>query len=392
MPANTRLEYLLDRFFNRTNTDEERKELLRIIYEAKQDATLKEYMDQCWERLSSKHELNNEQSENILSKILQEERNADDVQVKRKIFTLTRVAAAAVLLFLAGGAYWFLTRTPKQIEVVKTPELTNDVKAPETSLAMITLANGQKVYLDSAANGTLAMQGGIQVTKLADGQITYSGGSNEVMYNTLSNSRGSKVVAITLADGSKVWLNSESSLTYPTVFIGGERKVEITGEAYFEVAKDVSKKFIVSSNGAFTEVLGTHFNINSYKDESSLKVTLLEGSVRITNAANSQLLVPSQQAQINANGTIVVNRGVDIEQVMAWKNGEFQFGDKADIATIMKQISRWYNIEVEYTDTIKGHIGGSISRDVNVSQVLKMLEKTGGMNFKIEGNKVTVMP
>ena len=202
-----------------------------------------------------------------------------------------------------------------------------------------------------------------------------------------------------LADGSKVWLNAASSLRFPANFSGKERRVELTGEGYFEVAKNAAMPFKVSipslggtGGGGEVEVLGTHFNINSYNDEASIKTTLLEGSVKVTGLRTqaSRLIKPGQQAQLNTNGQLSINSNPDIEEVMAWKNGKFYFGDAMDIVTIMRQLSRWYNIEVTYEGSFSAHFGGSISRNVNVSKVFEMLEMTGSLKFDVKGKKVTV--
>ena len=202
-----------------------------------------------------------------------------------------------------------------------------------------------------------------------------------------------------LADGSKVWLNAASSLRFPATFTGSERKVELTGEGYFEVAKNAAMPFKVDVAGkGEVEVLGTHFNINAYEDEATINTTLLEGKIKLTAtdsrlpAHDSWLLSPGQQAQLSANGGISLNRNPDTEEVMAWKNGKFHFGEAADIQTIMRQIARWYDVQVEYKGKVTEHIGGTISRNVNVSKVLEMLEMTGTVNFWVNGKKVTVMP
>ena len=325
----------------------------------------------------------------------------------RIIFTSWyRVAAAAVIVLLlsVGGYFYFNDTSHRQARTDPSTSsgqaVKNDVPAPASNRATITLANGKIVSLDSLGNGTLATQGNVNIIKTADGKIVYQSTDNSqlstVASNTLTNPRGSNVVDITLADGSRVWLNAGSSVTYPVAFISNERKVQVTGEAYFEVAHNALKPFSVSANGMNVQVLGTHFNINAYDDENVIRTTLLEGSVKVSPPSPKgekagMTLKPGQQAKLVSGQLSVVNN-IDLDEVMAWKNGEFQFGDKSDIKTIMRQISRWYDVEVEYRGNITGHIGGSISRNVNVSQVLKMLEKTGGVKFKIEGNKITVMP
>jgi transmembrane sensor len=313
--------------------------------------------------------------------------------VRRRIGLRMAGMAAAVMVILAGGGYWWLHRQSPAPAVAATKAI--DIAAPMTSRATIILAGGQKVFLDSVRSGTVAVQGNVTVIKRADGQVVYSGSAPQapgstIGNNTLSNPRGSKPVSLTLSDGTNVWLNSESSLTYPAAFVGKERKVTITGEAYFEVTKNAAMPFTVTKGETTITVLGTDLNVNAYADETNLKVTLLEGSVKVTRGNASDLLRPGQQAQIGKG--IQVISDVDVDEVMAWKNGKFIFGEKANIETIMNQIARWYDIDVEYQKKVNVHFGGSISRQVNASKLLEKLEMTGDVHFKIEGKKVIVMP
>lgn len=324
------------------------------------------------------------------------DKDATVVPFYKKTFYKWLVAASIILIAGAGNFFLFFNKTKKQAEVVNIP-VSHDVAPPAANRAMITLANGQKVFLDSAANGSIAVQGNTKIVKDADGKLSYQpsakGEGQEEIYNTLYNPRGSKVIDMALADGSHVWLNAGSSLTYPVAFVGKERKVSITGEAYFEVIHNATKPFIVSRDDMSVRVLGTHFNVNAYDDEADVRVTLLEGSVKISGSrhAASRVIKPGEQAilsQTKDDKQVKVTDDVDIEEVMAWKNGKFQFGEKTDVQTIMRQISRWYDVEVEYQGNVTGLIGGSISKTVNVSSVLEMLEKTGEVKFKIEGKKI----
>ncbi len=310
---------------------------------------------------------------------------------KRRFFRLS--AAAAVIAAIIGSYLMFFSRTNKQQEIVKVPEQSKDVKAPETNRAMITLADGRTVYLDSATNGQLAVQGNIKLVKLANGQIAYQTASGEIIkelqYNTLNNPRGSKIINMTLADGSRVWLNTGSSVTFPVAFIGNERKISITGEAYLEVAHNPLLPFIVRKGETSVQVLGTKFNVNAYDDEDDIRVTLLEGSVKISNDQSSLTIKPNQQAVVSGN-QMLLNKNVNVEEVMAWKNGLFQF-EGANIESIMRQISRWYDVEVVYEMNAKGlHFSGDISREVEASKVFKMLQATEALHFRIEGRKVFV--
>lgn len=321
-----------------------------------------------------------------------------EMPARGKYFTIGRIAvAAAIVLILGVGGYLlFFQGGRKTREIVNVA--TSDVKAPGTNRAMITLANGSTVYLDSAGNGQLALQGNIQLVKLGDGQIAYEALANtsaneELAYNTLSNPRGSKVIDMVLSDGSHVWLNAGSSLTYPVVFAGKERQVTVTGEAYFEIAHNSKKPFKVSKGAVTVEVLGTRFNVNAYDDEADIKVTLLEGSVKVTSDQGTLTIKPDQQAIVTNSG-VLLNGNVEMEAVMAWKEGRFVFsGD--NIYAVMRQLSRWYDVEVSYSGSIPAEeFVGVISRDrnENISSVLSVLEMTKTVRFNVNGRNVTVMP
>ncbi len=295
---------------------------------------------------------------------------------------------AAILLFVIAALYFYLdTHVPLR----QTVQLMTDV-APGHNGAVLTLADGSKVILDSAGNTMIAKQGSTQIIN-TNGQLTYKSDKSMAarpIYNTLSTPRG-RQYKVLLPDGTQVWLNAASSLVYPTMFTGKERCVTIDGEAYFEVAHNAAMPFIVQHEGMRIKVLGTHFNVNTYRDESMTTVSLLEGRVEINKGKRKTLLAPGQQAQLDENNIHVADN-VDMEEVVAWKNGQFQFGEKTDIPTIMRDLSRWYNVDVEYSGPVSGHIGGSISRNVNASQVLRMLEATGSVRFKIYEKKILVMP
>lgn len=283
-------------------------------------------------------------------------------------------AAASVLFVIFFGTYFYLTQ-PSSKTLANQSIVKKDVIAPSSSKATITLANGQIVELDAIGSGTLvASQGAVNVMKTEDGQIVYRGTSKEIAYNTLYNPRGSKVISLRLNDGTIVWLNSQSSIRYPVAFVGEDRQVEITGEAYFEVAKNLSKKFIVASNGLNIEVLGTHFNVNSYNDNKNIKVTLLEGSVKIIKGGGTYILKPGQQAQV-ANEIQVFN-GANIESVMAWKNGFFSFSGTS-VEELMNILGRWYNVEIVFNKSIPNRqFGGQIATSANLSQVVKVLNES----------------
>ena len=302
-------------------------------------------------------------------------------------------AAAAVLLLI--GSYWSyrsLTNSHHSHEAVVAQVA--DVAAPSTSNAVLTLANGEKIILDSAHNGVMATQGQVHLVKSAEGQIAYKVEGAEAgrtpLFNMLENPRGSKIVSITLSDGTKVWLNSESTLRYPAYFSGEERRVQIKGEAYLEVAHNAKQPFIVQKENMEVTVLGTRFNINTYEEEPSLKITLLEGKVSVKHDGQSALLVPGQQAVITrSGGKISVADDMDTGDVIAWLNGQFVL-DGTRLTSLMSQISRWYNVEVFYTTKIANKaFGGIIDSNVPLSRMLEALRENG-VNCRLEGGKVIV--
>jgi transmembrane sensor len=300
--------------------------------------------------------------------------------------------AAAVFILLASGAWLWFSRSSRAPGPIQTLSLAHDA-LPGGNRALLTLANGSRITLDSAANGTLTQQGNASVTKLANGRLAYTalpGAPAQTLYNILSTPRGGQYQLI-LPDGTKVWLDAASSIRYPTAFTASDRQVSITGQAYFEVAHDKRKPFSVLAAGTEIRDIGTAFNINAYADELAERVTLVEGSVAVSQHGRRLILQPGQQAQVSMDD-LELAKNPDIDAALAWKNGKFQFGDAADISEIMRQLARWYDVDVEYKGMPSGHIGGTISRDINVSQVFKMLEMTGTVKFIIDGKKVTVMP
>ena len=302
------------------------------------------------------------------------------------------IAAAVVLFAIAGAALLFINFPARQkpIENQNTVITATDVAAPAITKATITLQDGTRIAVDSINIGNMAMQGKTIIQKTADGQIQYTADDkviSETQYNRLTNPRGSRVVQLTLSDGTKVWLNAESEIRYPVAFNENQREVEIEGEVYFEVAKDPAKPFIVQSNGTTVQVTGTHFNINAYKDEASLDVTLLEGAVKVSKANHSVNLTPGEQAKVSND--IQIHRQVNTEEVMAWKNGLFIFNG-TDIYTTMRQLSRWYDVDVKFNENITERFYGDISREKNISGVLTMLETTGSVHFKTSGNMIEV--
>ncbi|MEV4881564.1 FecR domain-containing protein [Chitinophaga ginsengisegetis] len=314
----------------------------------------------------------------------------ETAQPMKTVYRFWWAAAVVAGLLFATGLY-FLFRPVASVK--PTPALAqrykNDI-APGGNKAMLTLADGSRIVLDEAKNDTLGKQGSTSIIKLQNGQVLYhaTGATTPVTYNTLSTPRGGQY-QLTLPDGTRVWLNAASSLHFPTAFTGSNRTVELTGEGYFEVAPLSGKPFLVKANGADITVLGTHFNIMAYTNESALAVTLLEGAVNVGRNGTIKKLLPGQQARISNNNNITVT-GADVQEAVAWKNGFFIF-DRADITTVMRQLERWYDIEVVYEGMPPQMLfGGGMQRSLPLSGILKILEKNGVL-FKIEGRKITVL-
>ncbi|SFB90333.1 FecR family protein [Spirosoma endophyticum] len=328
---------------------------------------------------------------------------------------LGQLVAAALVIVISGLLVYQVVYkdTPTQ----PVAQQLNDI-LPGGNKAVLTLADASQINLDDATNGEIARQSDMVITKTADGQLVYdlskatAASSSQrvpvVAYNTITTPRGGKFRVI-LPDGSKVWLNAASSLKYPTKFLSHERQVELNGEAYFEIthvktSPNVARPFRVCSEGQVVEVLGTHFNINSYSDEKSVKTTLLEGKVKVIKTlanvssnrpngktASALILKPGEQAQLASGNRPNLNliAQADLEEAVAWKNGQFHFKD-TDLPTIMRQIARWYDVKVGYQGKIPDmKFRGRISRDVPLSQIFQILQLSG-VNFKLDGRKITV--
>ncbi|MGN6493462.1 MAG: FecR family protein [Agriterribacter sp.] len=398
------MSYLLDKYLANTISKNELVQLLRMAEDEKEYPALKEALSEHWKKSAIAPQKGSPHWDARFYAMM--EREATEISgspspaqfPKRWIYRLS--AAAAVLLVLLPVYYFFFLPKQKDTTPANIPvAIVKDIAAPASSNAVLVLSNGQQIVLDTATMGSLAMQGNVSIQKGQNGEIVYTGEENgSLQYNTLTVPRGSKIADIILSDGTRVWLNAGSSLRYPVSFGKDKRRVEMIGEAYFEVQslKNGARKtpFIVattlpSGNNGEVEVLGTHFNVNAYEDEKDIKVTLLEGAVKVNNGAASIMLKPGEQAALKTG--IQVADEIDVDEVMAWKNGKFQFGEAADINIIMRQVARWYDVDIEYRDQVSGHIGGTISRNQNVSKVLQMLEMTGAVKFTIEGRKVTVM-
>jgi len=338
--------------------------------------------------------------EELKSRILNSVNNVIDKKNDRpkRIVPVWWASIAASILLIAGISVFFHLKKEKTKPLSahnQKKHLINDV-APGGDKALLTLADGSKIVLNDAKNGVLANQGLTTLNKAKNNQLIYEADAKSVknapvVYNTISTPKGGQF-QIVLSDGSRVWLNAASSITFPTVFSTAERRVTITGEVYFEVAKNKQLPFRVVAVKQTVEVLGTHFNINAYPDESAIKTTLIEGSVKVSSGGQSAILQPDQQANIAIDGSDLISiKTVDPDNVLAWKNGNFEF-EKEDLTAIMRQVARWYDVNVKYDGRVpQKSFTGSISRSVNLSELLKMLKYTG-INFRINGQTVVVTP
>ena len=394
-----RFRILFHSYLERSITVAEENELMQMLANPALESDVKELIEDSWTSWQERELLLKEQSDDLYASIQQAISELDIRSPKIVPMTSWRsiTAAAAVILLLGAGTYLWLNRTPKteQTSTATGHPIKNDV-APGGNKAILTLANGSAIVLDSAHTGTLAQQGNAAVIKQNDGQLAYNAlheKPTEVLYNTLATPRGGQYQLV-LPDGSKVWLNAASSIRYPTAFTGTERKVEIIGEAYFEVANNEKMPFVVkmvsaSGDKGEVKVLGTQFNVNAYDDEETVRTTLLEGSVLVKKDAATAILKPGQQSRLTKSGKMEVVGNADIEEALAWKNGQLLFRH-ADMATIMRQAARWYDVDIEYKDRIEDTYTFNVPRNVPVSQLFHALEMTSSVHFEIDGKKITV--
>ena len=400
---NERYYELAEKWLNGTITAEERKEF-SDWYHAGQDAPL---------NIPGQFAMSEEELRQRILHTIQTTKSKENTSSSLWNNPYIRIAAASVAALSLGLGIYYFAHHSRQASAPAMPLARTDTPAikPGGNKAVLTLNNGSTVVLDTAGNGMIVKEPGARIIKLADGRLTYEAAaatSNAIAYNTLATPRGGKY-NITLEDGTKVWLNAASSLRFPTSFTGKERIVELTGEGYFEVAKAPSNSppaggggkkipFIVNilpSIGGLgrgrVEVLGTHFNINAYSDEEKIKTTLLEGKVKVTvpGIKSETVLMPGEQSVISPSTGGGRGEAVDTEEAVAWKNDLFRF-EQADMKSIMRQLARWYNIDVSFEQDIPGHFSATISRSEPLEKVFHMLELTGSVHFTLKGRQALV--
>ena len=402
-----RLKYLLEQYAANASTPGETKELFGWIKIAKDDELLKAKVKELWAGYEDGKQLPDVDWAAIYSKIV------NTPMLGKRDLWLSAAAAAVIVVVLSAGAYFMMNRhkVKQTVATESRQQFKNNDVAPGGNKAVLTLADGAQIILDSAGTGAVTQQGNIKILKLGNGRLSYNSlngssalpATGKILYNTISTPRGGQYQVV-LSDGSKVWLNAASSLRFPTSLTGKEREVQLSGEGYFEVAAVDSKgghgtvPFKVSVNGAEIEVLGTHFNINAYNDEAAMKTSLLEGSVKVTKGSTSKMIRPGEQAEIeNQNNSVnpkITVGSIDVDAVVAWKNGRFIFRGNS-IQSVMRQLVRWYDVDVSYEGNVTDEeFVGVINRSryENISEILEMLEKTRTVSFELNGHHVTVMP
>lgn len=389
MKDQEKLQSLVNSYIAGTIRSTEEQELANLVNDLDQE-TIAGLLEKAWEDLPPGEPVfSSVETATIFREILAKK---DKGQPGASLFRRSwlQIAAAILFLLVSWGLFQYLDRPTVQEQVTVVEQPVRDI-APGGNKALLTLSDGSTIVLDNAPTGVLSRQGNTQIVKPDDGQVTYqtSDEQQEVLYNTISTPRGGQY-QLTLADGSRVWLNAASSIRFPTAFIEAYRSVEITGEVYFEVAANPTRPFKVNVAGQCEiEVLGTQFNVNAYNDEAAISTTLLEGSVKISTAAGqSSVLQPGRQARLSEG--VLRMREVETDEVIAWKTGWFIF-NRTDLTNIMRQISRWYDVDVIFEGAPPTRsFSGIVSRDNNVSQVLKIMENAG-VQFRIEEDRIIVL-
>ena len=415
----TRIAYLVGVFFEGSPTIEEKEELAGWISQAGDDETLRSVLEDAWFRYEPGDDVVAMASP-FMDRLQERMFPAPIVPLPWYRRRWKSLAAAAILLLIVTGVVLWRDRpvsagvTQAQPGEPRTAQA-QDAK-PGGSKAMLTLGDGSHITLDSAGIGELAKQGDVVVQKSSSDRIAYNGAGSAptpnapVAYNTLSTPRGGRY-QLTLPDGTIVWLNASSSITYPVAFTGDKRKVSVTGESYFEVHSDPAHPFVVSKGGVDVTVLGTEFNVNAYDEEEQMRVTLVQGSVKVDKGGKGVQLRPGQQAQVPSQTGIQDQAGrpgqagkqgsgstqvrlasqVNVSAVTAWKNGSFDFDGKT-LPEILRQLSRWYDVDVVYQGPVRHvNIAGAMGMDLNLSQVLKVLQKTG-VDAHVEGKNLIILP
>jgi transmembrane sensor len=400
--SNSRTSYLFSKYYDRTASQKEIKELFNIL-KSSSDQELTKLMRDEWEHFQHMEApfFGFDKSQEMLDKILASGRDQNNLheeapvvksRIRPLIFISISAAAAIIILNIIGLDFWTEKLTQPSVQIAS--EKVEPILSPGGNKAVLTLANGQRIVLDTINNGIIEKNESFEINKTEDGQLVYHAFDRNYKnarngdFNIVSTPRGGEY-RIILPDGSKVWLNAASSLKFPGVFKRNVREVELDGEAYFEIAKRSAMPFKVRSGNTEIEVLGTHFNLKAYSNQKVIKTTLVEGSVKINEGKSSVLLKPGQQAR-QAGGNITILNNVDIEEQVAWKDGLFVFKD-ASIEEVMSQVSSWYDLDIIFEGKIpEKYLTGKVSRSVNATEIMNLLNYAG-VKFKITGENIVIM-
>jgi hypothetical protein len=377
---------LLEKYLTDSISESEKAMLFKMLQSSDHESELEQIIDNGFLEGKISGLADPDRAKALFDKITEAGQVARKPFISRKL-RYTTAAAAAILLLISAALYTFRETGHTSPPISGKGKMNGEI-VPGCNKAMLTLTDGSVIILDST--GTRAIKQGNTAIHQHSGQLQYLQQETETVsgQNTLTTPRGGQF-RLRLPDGSQIWLNAASSITYPTAFTGNRRKVAVTGEVYMEIAKNENMPFEVSVNGIEITVLGTRFNINAYKDEPFIATTLLEGAVKVSRANNDQLLIPGQQEQLLPDGKIEIINDIDTASVVAWKNGLFSFND-ADIPAVMRQVNRWYDAEIVYQSDVSQHFMGSVPRTVPISKLLTMLELTGRLHFRIDGRKIIV--
>ncbi len=376
---------LLLKYFYKSASESERKALFELLskeeYREQAQAIMEDLYNQEWDALED-IDFNRQE---VLNSIISSPASSEKKVIHWKRWTMY---AASILLVL--GLY-FIFQNDRTKEVVTELVQQNDIPAGGNK-AVLTLGDGKRVILDGLTEGAILQEGPIKITKSSDGQLTYSISPDEqlkISYNSVETPTGG-FYQILLPDGTHVWLNSQSSLRFPTAFRENERRVELTGEGYFEVAKNPSKPFIVMAGDTRVQVLGTHFNINSYAIEESTSTTVLEGKVAVGNGRTQQHVVLGQQLTVFKNKPSILSQGVDLAQVVAWKDGYF-CKKSIRLQDLMNEVERWYGVKVQYQEPLAAEFVVKLRKDISLKELLTVLELTGEVKFNLTHKTLKVM-
>ncbi len=396
----SRLKYLMEASLRQTASDEELEELEYLCQLPENKEMVRELINQVLDEPKLLTDMPVSSSARIRQYILSGKLDPTISHPGRWKFVMMRIAIAAMFIIIAGAGILFFTQKNNSEKIdtgyaVAATSNTYNKIIPGTNKATLTLDDGTVIVLDSAENGLLKKTDGIKVIKLADGQLTYASAealpAKEIKYNTVVTPRGGQYI-VELADGTKAWLNAASSIRFPSIFSDKERTVEISGEVYFEVARTPNNvPFKVNCNDVQINVLGTHFNVMAYPEENNIQTTLFEGSVAVNKKGSQTLLKPGEQMNIFSGKMHDVQKLTDLESVIAWKNGRFELN--GNIQGIMRQIARWYDVDVKYEGNVTDkQFGGAISRYEDVQEVLKLLQLTENIKFTVRDRTIIVSP